>query len=123
LARCFAAFYAERQWGLLAYVVLACAAASVVTAAMQKFLDSQHVPSLTAAFVVTVWVFLAAMYQFGRLRGLSPPLPAPHLPAQSPGPMGTVAPVDWLTGVFRGFSQVFLQNSVWSPTVGPYRDA
>ncbi|RBY83790.1 urea transporter [Geodermatophilus sp. TF02-6] len=107
-------FYIERQERLIAYVVLACAVSAVLTAGIQNFLSFAHVPSLTAAFVATTWVFLAALHQFPHLAPSPALLELPHLPAQAGGGGGSLTPADLLSGFLNGFSQVFLQSGLWT---------
>ncbi|MEV0783812.1 urea transporter [Streptomyces sp. NPDC050423] len=98
---------------LVGYVVFACVAVTIVAAAIYNLVNSEHVPTLTAAFVATTWVFLAGLRQFSGLSGAAA-LPAPRLPSESLSGGQALTPSDLLFGFFRGFSEVMLQTSVWT---------
>ena len=106
-------FFLPDDWKLIGYVVLAAAASTVLTAALHNLLHTNQVPGLTAAFIATIWLFIAGVRQFGHLT-----LPAaalePHLPTTVTGGSGAVHPVDLLTGFFNAFAEVFLQSGVLS---------
>lgn len=53
--------YLRNDWQLLCLVIVASAASSVLAAALQKFLSTHDIPTLTAAFVATTWLFLAGL--------------------------------------------------------------
>lgn len=107
------AAYLRHGYALIGYVVFASIAAAVLTAAIYDFLNSQHVPTLTAAFVLTTWVFLAAVRQFSHLAS-SASLTRPHLPVEILHAGGALLPSDLLYGFFNGFSQVLLQSGLWT---------
>lgn len=67
--------YATHGYARFGYVVFACVAVTAFTAAVHNFVNSAHIPTLTAAFVATTWVFLAGLRQFGRLRPGARPCP------------------------------------------------
>lgn len=108
--------YVQHDYGLVGYVIFASIAAAILTAAIGNFLNSDHVPTLTAAFVLTTWVFLAGLRQFSRLAG-SALLSSPHLPVDVSSPAGDVTPSDLLYGFFNGFSEVLLQSGLWTGVV------
>lgn len=107
------ATYLTRGYVLVGYVVFACVAVTIITAAIHNFFNSVHIPTLTAAFVVTIWVFLAGLRQFGGLTGAAA-LPAPRLPTKSFSVGSALTPTDLLFGFFRGFAEVMLRTSVWT---------
>ncbi|WP_328917523.1 urea transporter [Streptomyces sp. NBC_00223] len=107
------AAYVTRGPALVGYVVFACSAVTIVAAAIYNFVNSEHVPTLTAAFVATAWVFLAGLRQFGALGGAAA-LTAPRLPTRSSSGASTPTPSDLLFGFFHGFAEVMLQTSVWT---------
>lgn len=110
-------FYLRHDWHLLAFVVLASAASSVLTATLQNFLNSNHVPSLTAAFVATTWLFLAGLKQFANLSGSRTAVIRAHLPHEATPTAASLHPQDLLTGFFNGFAEVLLQSGVWAGIV------
>ncbi|MFI9599438.1 urea transporter [Streptomyces sp. NPDC052043] len=107
------ATYVRHGYALVGYVVLASMAAAVLTAAIHDFLNSEHVPTLTAAFVLTAWIFLAGLRQFSHFTS-SPASARPQLPAGIPHTSGALTPSDLLFGFFNGFSQVLLQTGLWT---------
>ncbi len=107
-------FFLPDNWKLVVFVVIAAATSTVATAAVQNFLHTNHIPGLTAAFIATLWLFLAGLRQFTHLVGPETSLLDPHFPST---PTGSTAPIgvkDLLTGFFNGFSEVLLQSGVWT---------
>ncbi|MFJ8546551.1 urea transporter [Streptomyces sp. NPDC093586] len=107
------ATYVKHGYALVGYVVLASMAVPVLTAATRDFLSSEHLPTLTAVFVLTAWTFLAGLRQFSHFTG-SPAFARPHLPVGTPHTSGALTPSDLLFGFFNGFSQVLLQTGLWT---------
>jgi len=107
-------FYLRNDWHLVAFVVVASAMSSVAAAALQNFLGSDHIPTLTGAFVGTTWLFLAALKQFANLTASRTQVIQAHLPREVTGRGGTPQATDLLTGFFNGFSEVVLQSGVWT---------
>lgn len=105
--------YGKHNAILPIYVILAAIFVTVVMAFIQETLKPYHVPSLTSAFVLTSWIFVAALYNFGRLASAAP-LKAPHLASQVPLPAAIVTPHDVLVAFFNGVAQVMLQQNVWT---------
>lgn len=110
-------FYLRHDWHLVAFVLVASAASSILTAALQNFLNSDHIPSLTAAFVATTWLFLAGLKQFANLTGSRTAVIKAHLPHEATGTGGSLHPHDLLTGFFNGFAEVLLQSGLWAGVV------
>lgn len=109
-------FYLRHDWQLLGFVIVAAATSSVLAAALQNFLGTDHIPMLTAAFVTTTWLFLAGLRQFGNLSGERTAVVRAHLPHEA-GHGGSLQAHDLVTGFFNGFSQVLLQSGVWAGAV------
>lgn len=107
-------FFLQHRWPLVISVIVAAATSSVVTAALQNFLNSSHVPSLTAAFVGTTWFFLAGLKQFGHLGTERTTVIPVHLPQSAVSGPAAVQFQDLFTGFFNGFAEVLLQSGVWS---------
>jgi urea transporter len=92
-----------------AYVVLGAAVSVVVTLALANVLKTWSVSALTAPFVLTAWLLLAATHAFSGLDGGALP------------PVGEVVPVDptaadplqfgdFVQGIFTSITQVFLKG-------------
>lgn len=107
-------FYLRQDWRLVGFVVVGSATSAILAAALANFLSSDHVPSLTAAFVATTWLFLAGLGQFSALRGSRTTVIPAHLPQPVSNNGGVLHPQDLLSGFFNGFSEVLLQSGVWS---------
>lgn len=110
-------FYLRHDWHLVVFVVVASATSTIVAAALQNLLGSSHVPSLTAAFVATTWLFLAAFKQFANLSGSRTEVIRAHLPQEVTGMGGSLQARDLMTGFFNAFSEVVLQSGVWAGLV------
>ncbi|MFP5346139.1 MAG: urea transporter [Actinomycetes bacterium] len=107
-------FYLRHEWQLAVYVVVASAASSILAGALQNFLSSDHIPSLTVAFVTTTWLFLAGLQQFSALTEYRTDIVEAHLPQPQGRSGGALHPHDLFVGFFNGFSEVLLQAGVWS---------
>jgi urea transporter len=107
------ALYMRHDLILPAYVILAAIFVTIVTAFISDALNPYHVPILTSSFVLTSWIFLAALYSFGRLGGAAA-LRGPHLSANAALSGTVLTPNDALQGFFNGIGQVMLQQNVWT---------
>lgn len=95
------------------YVIVAAICSTIVTAAINDALKARHIPMLTAPFVVTSWLFIAAIFSFGRLGG-DVVLGHPHLTAAAALSTTTLTASDAVVGFFNGPAQVMLQQNVWT---------
>lgn len=92
------------------YVVLASVLSSIVLAALMRILHPYNVPASTSPFVLTCWMFLAAVYAFESFtRG--PILPTPGIPAVVAG-VGSLPPEIWFTALAKGIGEVMFADSV-----------
>lgn len=91
-------------WG---YVILACACATVITAALSTLLDSWKLPVLTAPFVITTLLFVLAGTQFGILHSTGAGASAAQAGTASIG----VTASSLGEGLLAGVAQVFLQDN------------
>lgn len=107
-------FFLRADWHLAAFVVVASATSSIFAAALQNFLNVEHIPALTGAFVMTTWLFLAGLKQFANLSDSRTMVIQASLPRMATGMGGTVQAQDLVTGFFDGFSEVLLQSGVWT---------
>ncbi len=98
--------------GLLAwgYVVVASAFSCVLTAAVSRVASKWEAPGLTAPFIFTSLCFLLACARFGRLETTSL-LPTAGLP-RAATVEGVVGATTVAVGLFKGLSEVFLQDNV-----------
>ncbi|MGH7097044.1 MAG: urea transporter [Stellaceae bacterium] len=100
---------------LLIYVIVASMFAAVVTAAIQDIFGAQG-HALTAPFVIMTWIFIAAVFVYGRLHG-APALGTPHLLTEATPAAAAFAPIDALTGILNGLAQVMLQQNIWTGVI------
>lgn len=107
------AFYMAHNLALVGYVILAAIFVTIVTAFLADALHPSKIPMLTSPFVLTSWLFIAALYNFGRLRGATT-LAAAHLPAHAVFVGAALTPADLLAGFLNGVAQVMLQQNVWT---------
>ncbi len=109
--------FVAHGWKLVVYVIIAAAASAVLTAALQNFLHSSHIPGLTAGFVATTWLFVAALRQFAHLAPHSGSVLEAHLPRVAHQPTGPLDFHGLVDGFFNGIAQVVLQTGVWSGVI------
>jgi urea transporter len=114
--------FLENTPQLWLYVVLASILSTVVLAALMRILQPYNIPASTSPFVLTCWMFMAAVYAFdGFTRG--PILPMPGVPsdimtasvASMDGWFSTIAQdtvVLWYTAITKGVGEVMFADSV-----------
>ncbi|MGN6562929.1 MAG: urea transporter [Thermomicrobiales bacterium] len=107
------AFYMTHNLALVGYVILAAIFVTIVTAFLADALHPSQIPMLTSPFVLTSWLFIAALYNFGRLRGATT-LAAAHLPVHAALVSVAPTPADVLAGFLNGVAQVMFQQNVWT---------
>jgi len=93
------------------YVVLAGAVSVPVTLAIANVFKSWGVAALTAPFVLTTWLFLLATYAFAAIEGSGLPMAAEITPID-PAAANPLAFGDFVLGVLKSITQVFLKASV-----------
>ncbi len=87
----------------------------VAMAALQgSFRIQRH--GLTAPLVITAWMFIGAVFSFGRLHG-APALGMPHLPTEAAHAIAVVSLTDAVTGILNSPAQVMLQQNVWTGAI------
>lgn len=109
------AYYLRHDAVLLIYVIVASIFAAVVTAAIKDIFGAQG-HALTAPFVMTTWIFIGALFTYGRLHG-APALGVPHLPVDASPGAAQFGPVDVMAGILNGVAQVMLQQSPWAGAI------
>jgi urea transporter len=108
---------------LIVYIVIGSVVSTVVMMALSNFLGQWDMPALTAPFVLSALLFLAAAYlsnnlHFGPLVQPGLPAPAASVPTgfqpqlTSPGGAASVDVVNVLQGFFRGVGQVMFQDNL-----------
>lgn len=107
------ALYLQHNLTLAVYVIAAAIFSTIVTAAINDVFMAHHFPILTAPFGLTAWLFIPALYSFGRL-GSTAALGTPHLPAAAPVTPPTLTASDAVMGFLNGPAQVMLQQNIWT---------
>lgn len=107
------ALYLQHNLIMPVYVIAASIFSAIVTAAIHDVFKAGHFPMLTAPFVVTAWLFVAAILSFGRLAAAHPLAP-PHLTAAAPMTTTVLTPSDIVLGFFNGPAQVMFQQNIWT---------
>jgi urea transporter len=114
------AFFFEFDLLLAVYIVLGAAVSTIVMMALSNLLTPWDMPALTAPFVLTAWLLLFAVYQFGFLHPtelIAPATPDPAAAVQTAlrelatGTGGLTAP-NLAHGFFRGVGEVMFQDNL-----------
>ena len=92
-------------------VALGGAVSVPVTLAVANVFKSWEVAALTAPFVLTAWLFLLATYAFAALDGSGLPMAAVVTPID-PSAANPLAVGDFVVGIFKSITQVFLKASL-----------
>jgi len=92
-----------------AYVVLGAAASVVITLALTNVFKTWSVSALTAPFVLTAWLLLAATNAFSGLDGGALP-PVGEIVPIDPAAADPLRFGDFLQGIFTSITQVFLKG-------------
>jgi len=93
------------------YVVLGGAVSIVATLGMANVFKTWGVAALTAPFVLTTWLLLLATYAFSAIEGSGLPMSAEITPLD-PAAADPLAFGDFLQGILKSISQVFLKASI-----------
>jgi len=119
--------FLQWDWHVAIYIILGAIVSTIVMMGLAKLLISWEMAPLTAPFVLTGWLLLFAIYQFGQLHPtkLIGPMPvrtgtaletALQEAADGGGAVGlTVA--NLANSLFRGVGEVFLQDNLWTGVV------
>jgi urea transporter len=114
------AFFLEFDPLLAVYIVLGAAVSTVLMMALANLLGIWDMPALTAPFVLTAWLLLFAVYQFGHLQPtdlIAPLAPDPEAAVQTDlrelatGSGGLTA-ANLAHGLFRGVGEVMFQDNL-----------
>ena len=93
------------------YVALGGAVSVPVTLGVANVFKGWGVAALTAPFVLTAWLFLLATYAFSAIEGSGLPMAAGITPID-PAAADPLAFGDFVGGILKSISQVFLKASV-----------
>jgi urea transporter len=114
------AFFFEFDLLLAVYIVLGAVVSTVVMMALINLLSPWDMPALTAPFVLTAWLLLFAVYQFGFLHPtelIAPAAPDPAAAVQTElrelatGTGGLTA-ANLVHGFFRGVGEVMFEDNL-----------
>lgn len=102
--------FLEHSPQLWLYVVFASILSSIVLAALMRILQPYDIPASTSPFVLTCWIFMAAVFAFDSFsRG--PVLPIASIPAETANI--SMIPIEmWHVAVSKGISEVMFADSV-----------
>jgi len=101
--------FMEASTTMWAYVVLGAAASVVVTIALTNVFKTWSVSALTAPFVLTAWLLLAATNAFSGLDGGALP-PVGEIVPIDPAAADPLRFGDFMQGIFTSITQVFLKG-------------
>jgi len=93
------------------YVALGGAVSVPVTLGTANVFKTWGVAALTAPFVLTAWLFLLATYVFSAIEGSGLPMAAEIVPID-PAAANPLALGDFVAGVLKSITQVFLKASI-----------
>ena len=119
--------FLEWDWHVAVYIILGAIVSTIVMMALAKLFVSWDMAPLTAPFVLTAWLLLFALYQFGHLHPtklIHPMLVHPGAVIQTDlqeatggnGAVGWTA-TNLANAWFRGVGEVFLQDNVWTGVI------
>lgn len=102
--------FLENSPQLWLYVVLASILSTIVMAALMRILQPYNVPVSTSPFVLTSWMFMAAVFAFDSFsRG--PVLPVAGIPVETAS-LSLIPLEMWHVAVTKGVSEVMFADSV-----------
>jgi urea transporter len=93
------------------YVALGGAVSVIATLGTANVFKTWGVAALTAPFVLTAWLLLLATYVFTAIEGSGLPMPAEIVPLD-PSATNPLALGDFVQGILKSITQVFLKASV-----------
>lgn len=105
-------FYLLDNRMLPIYVIFGAFAACIIGAAISNVLAKWEIPALTGPFVVTIWIMALGIYGFAQVEP-SANSQAPALPVLATGGRASMSFEHLYTGIFKGVSEVYFQNSIW----------
>ncbi len=102
--------FLEHSPQLWLYVVFASILSSIVLAALMRILQPYDIPASTSPFVLTCWMFMAAVFAFDSFSRGSV-LPIASIPAETANI--SMIPIEmWHVAVSKGISEVMFADSV-----------
>ncbi|HKF67126.1 MAG TPA: urea transporter [Vicinamibacterales bacterium] len=119
--------FLQWDWHVAIYIILGAIVSTIVMMALAKLLIGRDMAPLTAPFVLTAWLLLFALYQFGQLHPTKLIGPMPVQPGAAiqtslreatsgAGAVGLTA-ANLANALFRGIGEVFLQDNLWTGVV------
>lgn len=103
--------FLENSPQLWLYVVLASILATIVLAALMRILQPYDIPASTSPFVLTSWLFMAAVYAFDNFsRG--PLLPIAGIPVEASNISMIPVEIGYMTAAAKGISEVMFADSI-----------
>jgi urea transporter len=119
--------FLQWDWHVAIYIILGAIVSTIVMMGLAKLLIGWDMAPLTGPFVLTAWLLLFALYQFGQLQPtklIHPMLMHPGSTIQNGlqeaagggGAAGLTA-VNLANALFRGVGEVFLQDNLWTGVV------
>src|SRR5262245_4905985 len=120
--------FLQWDWHVAVYIVLGAIVSTIVMVGLAKLLIIWDIAPLTAPFVLTAWLLLFAVYQFGQLHPtqlIGPMAVHPGAAIQTDlqeaaggdaGAVGLTA-ANLANALFRGVGEVFLQDNLWTGVV------
>ncbi len=119
--------FLQWDWHVAVYIILGAIVSTILMMGLTKLLINWDMAPLTAPFVLTAWLLLFALYQFGQLQPttlIHPMLVHPGATIQTGlqeaagggGAAGLTA-VNLANALFRGVGEVFLQDNLWTGVV------
>jgi urea transporter len=118
--------FLQWDWQVAVYIILGAIVSTIVMMGLAKLFISWDMTPLTAPFVLTAWLLLFALYQFGQLHPTKLIGPMPVHPgaaiqtdlqeAGGGGAVGLTA-ANLANALFRGVGEVFLQDNLWTGVV------
>ena len=119
--------FLQWDWHVAVYIILGAIVSTIVMMGLAKLLISWDMAPLTAPFVLTAWLLLFALYQFGQLHptkliGAMPAHPGAAIQTGLQEAAGSDAAVgltaaNLANALFRGVAEVFLQDNLWTGVV------
>ncbi len=114
--------FLENTPQLWLYVVLASILSTIVLAALMRILQPYNIPASTSPFVLTCWMFMAAVYAFDEF-SRSVVLPMPGIPSEIVTSAAAATEVwfttftqdtvtTWYTAITKGIGEVMFADSV-----------
>jgi urea transporter len=120
------AFFLEFDLLLAVYIVLGAAVSTVVMMALINLLSAWDMPALTAPFVLTTWLLVAAVYQFSNVRPGKLIIPIPldpqagiqtELRELAAAAAAGLSAGNLVHAFFRGIGEVMFQDNLWTGVI------